>query len=157
MSCVDHPWLHPICTLFPLPRSTAPYHFLAGVHWYDVTPLTTSVPLYFRVTPRAVTSGYGASTVATPRPLAPVQSANAPRDLVVSTADLQPSAPITFIDVAWDTPASNGGLALSAYKVRGSRRAYTVHTPLLLSPTPPPLIHPPSRSTVFQCQPEVAP
>jgi hypothetical protein len=90
---------------------------LQGVHWYDVAPLTTSVALYFRVTSRAATIGFGASAVAFPRPLAPVQAPNAPRDLTVSTADLQPLAPITHLDVAWDTPSSTGGLPLSAYKV----------------------------------------
>jgi hypothetical protein len=90
---------------------------LGNVYFYDVSGLTAAVPYYFRVTAFAEYIGKGEVALALPQPLAPVRSPYAPRYLEVTTADVQPLAPITHLDVQWDSPASTGGDAITQYRV----------------------------------------
>ena len=88
---------------------------------YDITGLTAGTVYYARVS--AISSvGTGAARNAgtlpalSPSPVTPSEAPSAPLSPTVSVLSSQ-SAPIREIQVGWSTPTSQGGSALSAFKV----------------------------------------
>ncbi|GMF61613.1 unnamed protein product [Phytophthora fragariaefolia] len=91
-----------------------PELYTGGPRIFYLTGLTTGTR-YFAQVKAKNSIGYSRATLA-PAPVAPTRHADGPINAKVSTVTIS-STPIDSATVAWQKPASNGGLGLTSYKV----------------------------------------